>query len=166
MTLDTATIANQILRSLPLTTRWVVGSSPLDFDFQLGHSGLAELEEMDAEFGDTSPQEFLVFGESDYCEGGGARPWICVGYIFRACHEANGIRSWIWGLSAAVQGTWFAIFAMLVLMGSDELFSLFILLPWWTASFVGSIWAFFNNKDVNVHQWHTHVIDENSKTIE
>jgi len=81
---------------------------------------------------------------------------VTAGYIFRACHDANGIRSWIWGLSAAVQGTWLAIFTLFTLAGSAEPGSIIILMPWWIASFAGSIWAFGNDLDYDLHEWHTH----------
>lgn len=80
---------------------------------------------------------------------------VTAGYIFRACHDANGIRSWIWGLSAGVQGIWLAMLTLFTLAGSVEP-GIIILMPWWIASFAGSIWAFRNDCDYDIPEWHTH----------
>src|SRR4051812_25352989 len=78
MRLGFSAIVQEIAKSLPLSTRWMAKSTPMNFDFSTGHSGLRELASLDADFENTSPGEFLVFGDCDYSEGGGAKPWLCI----------------------------------------------------------------------------------------
>ncbi len=78
MGLDLSSIAQEIAKSLPLSARWMAKSTPMEFDFSAGQSGLRELMSLEADFGNTAPQQFLVFGNCDYSEGGGANPWLCI----------------------------------------------------------------------------------------
>ena len=72
----------QLMRSaidtgLPRHTRWMVGDTPLDFDFAAERYGLRCLSDADV-VGGPLPTEWsgcLVFGRYDYAEGGGASPW-------------------------------------------------------------------------------------------
>jgi hypothetical protein len=55
----------------------IVGT-PLDFEFTVGRIGLYRLPNEVLESSHTASSELLVFGEQDFAEGGGARPWLCV----------------------------------------------------------------------------------------
>jgi hypothetical protein len=75
---DVTAIANSIAGALPLSARWTIETTPLDFNFSVGHAGLRELASFEDNFGDILPNASLVFGEYDYSEGGGAHAWLCI----------------------------------------------------------------------------------------
>jgi hypothetical protein len=56
----------------------MIDGTPLDFEFTVGRLGLRRLPGEVLEGGDTASSALLVFGEQDFAEGGGARPWLCV----------------------------------------------------------------------------------------
>src|SRR5579883_164537 len=62
----------------PAQARWMIDGTPLDFQFTVGRHGLHRLPDEVLVSGDTAASELLVFGEQDFAEGGGARPWLCV----------------------------------------------------------------------------------------
>lgn len=63
---------------LPVRERWAIGGVPLDFAFTVGRHGLRRLPEDVLEAGEPAWSDLLAFGEQDFAEGGGARPWLCV----------------------------------------------------------------------------------------
>ena len=80
MTLDLTAVRDTIVQGLPLKARWVLHETPMDFDFSWGHGGLRHLERSWLTFEPTDASWFglLLFGEYDYSEGGGARPFLCI----------------------------------------------------------------------------------------
>jgi hypothetical protein len=77
MALDRKAIETSLASGLPVQSRWMIDSTPLDFEFTVGRLGVRSLpdEVLDA---DTESSELLAFGEQDFAEGGGARSWLCV----------------------------------------------------------------------------------------
>jgi hypothetical protein len=79
-------IQSVIAYRLPRARRWLIGGSPLDFSFYSGLwpaqpprnlTAVTEECEWDATLVEHA-SDFIVFGERDYGEGGGARPWLVV----------------------------------------------------------------------------------------
>ena len=58
---------------------WMLEETPLDFDFSQAHEGLRHVTTDDLS-GDIEAEwaDLLIFGQSDYAEGGGASPWITI----------------------------------------------------------------------------------------
>ncbi len=80
MGLDLGAIQSAAVAGLPDRARWVIDGMPLDFDFRDARRGLRRITSEDV-VGRAIPNEWsdlLIFGEYDYAEGGGARPWIAV----------------------------------------------------------------------------------------
>jgi hypothetical protein len=77
-------IRSVIAYRLPRARRWLIGASPLDFSFYSGlwpaqppRSLIAVMAEWEAPLlKDAS--DFIVFGDYDYAEAGGAGPWLVV----------------------------------------------------------------------------------------
>ena len=78
MILDRAVIEATLASGLPVQARWMIDGTPLDFEFTVGRVGLRRLPDEVLKVGDAASSELLVFGEQDFAEGGGARPWLCV----------------------------------------------------------------------------------------
>jgi hypothetical protein len=72
-----ATLAT-LTAGLPVRARWMIDGTPLDFEFTVGRLGLCRLPIEVLEGSDAASSELLVFGERDFADGGGARPWLCV----------------------------------------------------------------------------------------
>jgi hypothetical protein len=73
-------VRRKIMHELPARARWLVGGSPLDFDFSRAQRDLRPIGEADTN-GFEIPQEWLtlyLFGEEDYAQGGGAAPYLGV----------------------------------------------------------------------------------------
>src|SRR5215471_5036491 len=68
-----------IISGLPIRARWMLGDTPLDFDFAQAQAGLRMVMTGDVS-GDIEEawSDLLVFGRYDYAEGGGASPWITI----------------------------------------------------------------------------------------
>jgi hypothetical protein len=79
MALDIAAIQAVIVAGLPIRTRWMLGGTPLDFDFSHARRGLRAVAREDI-VGDLDEAwaDLLVFGLCDFSEGGGASPWITI----------------------------------------------------------------------------------------
>jgi hypothetical protein len=83
--MDAGSIQSVIASRLPQRARWLIGNTPLDLFFYSEPRNLAAMiaaevtgdEEYDAPIVER-PSDFIVFGEWDYSEGGGARPWPVV----------------------------------------------------------------------------------------
>jgi hypothetical protein len=75
MTIDTRRL-QAALRRLPTRRRWTVQETPMDYDF----SARRRLVPLDPESYDFPLErgwlQLLIFGEYDYSEGGGARPFL------------------------------------------------------------------------------------------
>jgi hypothetical protein len=84
---DRVAIEATLTSGLPVRARWIIDGTPLDFEFTVGRLGLCSLPGDVLEGGDAESSELLVFGEWDFAEGGGARPWLCV-------RERDG---WVYG---------------------------------------------------------------------
>lgn len=66
-----------ILEGLPVRTRWLVGDQPLRYDFSQGRECLLPLNEVVEERWLVDAwRALLIFGSSDYADGGGATPWL------------------------------------------------------------------------------------------
>ena len=68
----------KLAETLPVRVRWLVGNSPLDFDFSRAQDDLRPITVSDTN-GFEIPQEWqliYLFGEQDYAEGGGAAPYL------------------------------------------------------------------------------------------
>ena len=79
MELDLNAIQSAAVAGLPARARWIVGDTPLDFDFTGARRGLRRITRDDV--GGAIPDlwsNLLVFGGVDYAEGGGAWPLIAV----------------------------------------------------------------------------------------
>ena len=68
-----------IITGLPVRARWMLGQTPVDFDFSVGRRGLRHLTAEDVAGSldgslDESWADLLIFGQYDVAEGGGARP--------------------------------------------------------------------------------------------
>jgi hypothetical protein len=72
------TIEEKLAAGLPVRARWMINGTPLDFEFMVGRLGLQRLPDEVLDAGGPYGSELLVFGEQDFAEGGGARPWLCV----------------------------------------------------------------------------------------
>jgi hypothetical protein len=78
MDLDRKAIETAIKSGLPVRARWMIDGAPLDFDFSFAGHGLRELPDGSIVASDAAGFDLLVFGEYEFAEGGGARPWLCV----------------------------------------------------------------------------------------
>jgi hypothetical protein len=78
MEVDWKSIETVVASSLPLRARWIVNGTSLDFDFSLLGQGLRTLPDEPVAVGDEMKSDLLIFGQQDFAEGGGARPWLCV----------------------------------------------------------------------------------------
>jgi hypothetical protein len=77
MALDRKAIETSLASGLPVQARWMINGTPLDFEFAIGRLGLRRLPDEVLET-DAASSDLLAFGEQDFAEGGGARPWLCV----------------------------------------------------------------------------------------
>jgi hypothetical protein len=78
MEFDRKAIETAVTSGLPVHARWLIDGTPLDFDFSIAGRGLRGLPAEVIEAGDAGASDLLVFGEQDFAEGGGARPWLCI----------------------------------------------------------------------------------------
>jgi hypothetical protein len=78
MELDRKAVETALASGLPAEARWMIGGTPLDFEFPVARLGLRGLPDVAPEVGEALASHLLVFGEQDFAEGGGARPWLCV----------------------------------------------------------------------------------------
>jgi hypothetical protein len=78
MELDRNITEAAIVSRLPVQARWMINGTPLDFDFSVAGHGLRGLPDETIEAENNGASDLLVFGEQDFAEGGGARPWLCV----------------------------------------------------------------------------------------
>ena len=78
--LDIGAARSAIIAGLPIRARWMLEETALDFDFTQAHEGLRHVS-TDDHSGDIEKDwtDLLIFGQSDYAEGGGASPWITFG---------------------------------------------------------------------------------------
>jgi hypothetical protein len=70
----------EVAAHLPKYARWMLGETPLDFNFLNKSYDFRQLNESDI-VGGPLPIEWsnhLVFGEYDFADGGGASPWVAV----------------------------------------------------------------------------------------
>jgi hypothetical protein len=65
---------------LPIRSRWLIRDTPQDWDFSNARYGLRRITRDDLTWRDIDKKwdDLLVFGSYDFCEGGGALPWIAV----------------------------------------------------------------------------------------
>src|ERR1044072_4512360 len=81
-----------IRNRLPSSRRWYIYDSTLDFDFDLSRIRIFSPTDM---IGDPDPRwlELVIFGESDYAEGGGASTYLTIdpasGRVFNLDMEIN-----------------------------------------------------------------------------
>lgn len=77
--LDASAARSAIIAGLPIRARWMLEETPLDFDFTQAHEGLRHVTTDDFS-GDVEREwtDLLIFGQSDYAEGGGASSWITI----------------------------------------------------------------------------------------
>jgi hypothetical protein len=78
---DMESIRLQIVRRLPTRVRWLVHEDPLDFDFSRSSASLSPVTHADVNDITTIEPEWTllrIFGQQDYCEGGGATPYLGV----------------------------------------------------------------------------------------
>jgi len=76
--IDTEPIRSQILTRLSVRGRWLVNETPLDFDFSRSQSPLRPIMAVDVAGGAIEEhwRSLRIFGEEDYAEGGGSRPYL------------------------------------------------------------------------------------------
>src|SRR4051812_4325791 len=80
MSADPEAALAAIRRRLPRRARWLIGATPLDFDFSTDRYGLRRVTDNDV-VGGPVPGEWSdcrLIGMYDYAEGGGASPWIAI----------------------------------------------------------------------------------------
>jgi hypothetical protein len=81
-----------IVARLPFRSRWLLRDTPWDWDFSRARRPLQPLADGDAEvWQEVLPPDWrhmFIFGEQDFAEGGGARPFVTV-------HAQTGE---VWGL--------------------------------------------------------------------
>lgn len=66
-----------IVEGLPVRTCWIVGSQPLRYDFSQGRERLRPvIEEVEERWILDAWRSLVIFGRSDYADGGGATPWL------------------------------------------------------------------------------------------
>lgn len=67
----------RVVTELPRKVRWRIHGTPLDFDFTRAERTLTPLREAEIN-GTIEPQwaSLFLFGEQDFAEGGGARPFV------------------------------------------------------------------------------------------
>jgi hypothetical protein len=78
MTVDLNAIQAAIVAGLPITAKWTVGETSLDFDFSVAQDGLPPLPDDALEDGETAWLDLRVFGDFDVADGGGANPYVCI----------------------------------------------------------------------------------------
>lgn len=79
MAIDVDAVRSAIVDGLPARARWMLGEIPLGFDFSVGRGGPRPLSDEDVYGGlEESWADLLVFGECNYADGGGARPWLAI----------------------------------------------------------------------------------------
>lgn len=79
MEIDPEAVRSAIVDGLPARARWMLGEMPLDFDFSVGRGGPRPLTDEDVCGGiEEEWADLLLFGECDYADGGGARPWLAI----------------------------------------------------------------------------------------
>jgi hypothetical protein len=96
MRIDLNAIRSGIDSRLARQARWMIGDTPLEFDFSPDRYGLRRVADRDA-VGGLVPNEwsgYRLFGVYDYAEGGGASPWIAFrerdGYVCGLDIERQG----------------------------------------------------------------------------
>lgn len=70
----------EVATHLPQHARWMLGETPLDFNFLNKSYDFRHLTDRDV-IGGPLPEgwsKYLVFGEYGFADGGGASPWIAV----------------------------------------------------------------------------------------
>lgn len=66
-----------ILEGLPVRTCWLVGDQSLRYDFSQGRERLLPVsEQVEERWLRDAWRPLLIFGSSDYANGGGATPWL------------------------------------------------------------------------------------------
>lgn len=78
--IDTELVRLEIVRRLPIRVHWTVKGVPLDFDFSRSRAPLHPVTPNDVNcFGIENDWTLvLLFGEQDFANGGGARPYLGV----------------------------------------------------------------------------------------
>ena len=76
---DVEELRARIVTHLPLRVRWHVHETPWDFDFARARCPLKALEPSDFQPDFCEEwRDLIIFGEEDYAEGGGARPFLTI----------------------------------------------------------------------------------------
>ena len=89
-TMNTDAFRAAILEGLPLRMRWMIGDMSWAWDFSRARQELRPLNDADV-VGMTVPPEwsdYLIFGEQDFSDGGGASPYVVV-------HAGSGKIHWL-----------------------------------------------------------------------
>jgi hypothetical protein len=76
--MDLKAIETALASGLPGKARWLIDGTTLDFDFSVTSRGLRNLPDEAIPAADCQASDLLVFGEQDFSQGGGARPWLCI----------------------------------------------------------------------------------------
>jgi hypothetical protein len=81
--MDLSAIQLAVTSRLPRRARWLTpDGTPLDFTFYAVPRRLSDLlAEEGCDGAVDGAEDFTGFGECDYAEGGGARPWLVVGNV-------------------------------------------------------------------------------------
>ena len=80
MAADLELIRSEVSSRLPLRTRWLIAGTPLEFDFSRSQRPLKKVYPSDLNGCDIDKEwtALYLFGEENFAEGGGARPWLGV----------------------------------------------------------------------------------------
>jgi SUKH-4 immunity protein of toxin-antitoxin system len=93
MDVDHNALQAAITAGLPIERRWMINDTPLDYDFSVGHRRVHKLTEKEiGADGNKDWLQLVVFGEHNFAEGRGARPWLCVHKSTGAVHGLDGGR--------------------------------------------------------------------------
>jgi hypothetical protein len=72
--MDVAALQRAVVSDLPRRSRWLIDGTPMDYKFYTVPMSMAALSGSD----DDLLKRLIAFGEYDFAEGGGARPWLVV----------------------------------------------------------------------------------------
>jgi hypothetical protein len=87
MPFDPEALRSALASRLPLTARWMINETPMDYDFSAARRVLQPLDKdalLDAP--EAEWLDLLIFGEYDYAEGGGANPFLGIMRTTGAIH--------------------------------------------------------------------------------
>jgi hypothetical protein len=105
MNTDPEPILTAIEARLPRQARWLIGGTPLDFDFATDRYRLRRVTDSDV-VGGPVPEEWSdcrLIGMYDYAEGGGGSPWIAVresdGFVCGLDVERDGETTFVFNSS-------------------------------------------------------------------